>query len=136
MNSDDFEKHLRRQPLRQIPAQWRDEILQRAAASVPSTPDPRPSLLSTIFWPNPKAWAALAAVWVGIFALHFTSRDSVPQMAKASSPHTQQIVMNLKEQQQILAELMGATAEPSEMDRPKHSAPQPHSERRRATAMA
>ena len=146
MNSDDFEKHLQRQPLRQVPQDWRAEILRSAAASSPSTPDPllrrstaktdRPSFLSTIFWPNPKAWAGLAAVWVAIFVLRFTSRDNVPHMAKTSSPRAQQIVMNLKEQQQILAELIGATAGPSEMDRPKRFVPQPHSELHCGTSMA
>jgi hypothetical protein len=141
MNDSDFEKHLQRQSMRQIPQEWRAEILQNATALAPlsrrsAVKTDRPSFLSTILWPNPKAWAALATVWIAIFALHFDSRDNVPQMAGAFSPHTQQIVMNLKEEQQILAELIGPSGATPEIDRPKRVAPQPHSERRRATAMA
>jgi len=77
MKPDDFEKRLQSQPLRQIPTEWRQELLQVAKQSVPSPADPRASLLSTIIsqlstplWFNPKAWGALAAVWIAIFALH------------------------------------------------------------------
>ena len=137
MNSDDFEKRLQRQPLRPIPQEWRANILQQATAgSRPSTPDPRPSFLSALLWPRPSAWAGLAVVWVLIFALRFASQDTAPKMAKATPSSSQAIAVNLKEQQQILAELMGTGTTTPEIDKPKRFVPQPHSELRRPTAMA
>jgi hypothetical protein len=137
MNSDDFEKHLQHQPLRPIPKEWRAEILRQATAgSRPPVLDRRPSFLSALFWPHPKAWAGLAAVWVLIFALRFASQDKLPKMAQSSSLASQEIVVSLKEQQQILAELMGTNGAAPEMDRPKRFVPQPHSELRTPTAMA
>jgi len=140
MNPDEFEKRLQRQPLRQIPGEWRQEILKGATSIRHSSPVTRHSFLttlnhqlSTIFWPNPKAWAGLAAVWVVIFALHFGARDSAPILATVSSPS--ETVAALKDQQKILAELIG-TAEPRELEKPRRLPAQPHSERRTLTSMA
>src|ERR1041385_8337991 len=92
MNSDDFEKRLQRQPLRELPQDWREKILQEAESARHSSSVIRHSFLSTInsglstlLWPNPKAWAGLAAVWVLIFALHRHVGDGSP-MAAAVSP--------------------------------------------------
>ena len=135
MNDSDFEKHLQRQPLRQIPGEWRAEILQKATASAPSTLDPRPSLLSALLWPNPKAWAALAAVWIAIFAFHFSTQQNSPQMAKKLGPPSSEIIARLKDQQQVLAELIGA-GESHNAETSKRFSPQPHSERRQRISMA
>jgi hypothetical protein len=139
MNSDDFEKHLQRQPLRPIPAQWRAEILQQATAA--STRNPKPetqnrSFLSALLWPHPKAWAGLATVWILIVTLRFASQDKLSNTAQATPSSSQAIAVNLKEQQQILAELMETSGAAPEIDRPKPFVPQPHSERRTPTAMA
>ena len=97
MNPDDFEKHLQRQPLRQVPGEWREEILSAARqASLPQHAPrtthhapPSPSLLSTLhpqlstlLWPHPAAWAGLAAVWLVILGLNLTTRDASPRLAK------------------------------------------------------
>lgn len=139
MNDSEFEKHLQRQPLRPIPHEWRTEILQQAtsADSRRLTHDRRPSFLSALLWPHPKAWAGLAAVWVLIYALRFASQDNLPKMAQASPSSPQEMVVKLKEQQQILAELIASSSSQThDMDRPKPFIPQPHSERRTASSMA
>lgn len=144
MNPNDFEKHLQRQPLRPIPPEWRAEILQQATTAGNSSFVIRHSFLSTInhqlstiLWLRPKAWAGLAAVWVLIFALRFSSRDNLPKMAQSSPAASQQMMVNLREQQQILAELIGTSSgQTHDVDRPKPFAPQPHSERRTATTKA
>jgi|SwirhisoilCB3_FD_contig_91_304038_length_2691_multi_3_in_0_out_0_3 hypothetical protein len=142
MNSDDFEKRLQSQPLRQIPNGWREQILTSATSSRPSTLDPRPSLLSTIhhqlstlLWPNPKAWIGLAAVWVLIFAIRFESHTHAPVLATVSTPSGREIAITLKDEQKILVELM-ENNQPHEADRPRQLPSQPHSELREPFSIA
>lgn len=61
---DEFEQKLQRQPLRRIPADWREEILRegRRAAVLEIGPAdtaalPKWSWPTTLLWPHPKAWA-------------------------------------------------------------------------------
>ena len=115
---NDFEQRLQRQPLRQIPAEWRAEILGGGAASHSRQRRASPSRfwlstlnsqLSTFFWPHPKAWAGLAAVWILIFAVNFSMRDKSPVVAEKAAPPSPEVIVELKQQQRMLAELIGAT---------------------------
>jgi hypothetical protein len=132
MKPDDFEKRLQREPLRKIPPGWREEILRTATPVRRTSPDARHSWLTTLLWPNPKAWAGLAAVWVMIFALQFSARENSRTVAMASAPQPA-TVASWKDQQQILVELMG-NGQPNDADRPRHLRPQPRSERHSAAA--
>jgi hypothetical protein len=134
MNTDDFEKRLQHQPLRHIPDAWRSEILRNAPAAHSSFVI-RHSLLSSILWPHPKAWAALGCVWILIFALHGASRGSSPMLAEVPAPKSANVIMTLKDREQTLVELIGANPA-SDVDQPRKLNPQPRSERRAATAMA
>ncbi|MHA3771378.1 hypothetical protein ACXR0O_07565 [Verrucomicrobiota bacterium sgz303538] len=71
-----FERKLQSRPFREIPAGWRAQILQQ--------PPPAQSLERSGWcewlWPSPIAWAALAAIWIGVFALG--------KMAPVSAPPT------------------------------------------------
>ena len=138
MKPDDFEQKLQRQSLRQIPAEWREEILREAdtvTGSRPSTLDFRPAgflstlnrQLSTVLWPHPRAWAGLAAVWALILAVDFSLRDPSPTLAEKAAPPSPEAVAELKQQRQMLAELIGAR-EASDAVAPKFM-PLPHSER-------
>jgi hypothetical protein len=140
MNTDDLEQRLQRQPLRPVPAKWREEILTAAQTVEPSrhlSPATRHAWLSTlnhqlstVLWPHPKAWAGLAAVWVVILAVNFATRDPLPvREARNATPPSPQLREMLKEQEQLLAELVGPI-ERLAADRPKPVAPQPHSQRR------
>lgn len=142
MNSDDFEKRLQRVPLRQVPPDWREKILQEAGSSTHSSFVIRHSFLSTInsqlstlLWPNPKAWAGLAAVWILIFALQVASRGGSPMLATVPASRSSGLLMTLKDQQQTLVELMGSNP-PGDAEQPRHSGPKPRSERRNATMVA
>jgi hypothetical protein len=142
MNSDDFEKRLQRLPLREIPAEWREEILQGAETPRHSAFVIRHSFLatlssklSTLLWPHPKAWAGLAAAWVLIVAAHFAFNDSSTQVAKKAEPPSPEVLVILQQQQRLLAELVGPTM-PREADRPKRNTAQPRSERRMETLTA
>jgi hypothetical protein len=135
MSTDDFEKTLRRQPLRQIPEEWRAGILRGANASRPSTPDRRPSLLASLLWPNPKAWAALAAVWVAIIGVQLASGDSTSKVEKKAEAPSTQTLLVLRQQRELLAQLIGRSPS-SDVDRPKHILQSPRSEGRMETSLA
>jgi hypothetical protein len=147
MKPDDFERRLQRQPLRQVPAAWRGEILQaaRVAASQGPTPDAsarrsmaegaRPSWLSTLFWPNPKAWGALAAVWVMIFATNLWLRDKPASVAQTLAPPPQEVIVALEQQRRLFAELIGQSSAPDAVPQ-NPFLPRPRSERRNELLMA
>jgi hypothetical protein len=126
--NDDFEQHLRRQPVKQIPAEWRKQILAA----------PRPAPIARRHWffsgltfqlPAPMIrWAALAAVWVVIFGLNHAGRDAAPEMAAASASPSPQIIVALREQKKVLAELIGPAAL-SDAEKPKPFLPRPHSQK-------
>ena len=132
MKPDDFESRLQRQPLRQIPHEWRAEVL--AAALSASRPAPRASLLATfnqqlaaIFWPHPRAWAGLAAVWVFIFLLNVSMRDTTPRLAEKSTPPSPEVIVELRKQQKLFAELVGPREE-RDADRSKTYKSHPRTE--------
>jgi len=132
---NNFEQKLQRQALRQIPAEWREEILREGRrAAVPEIGDadtaslPNRSWLSNIFWPHPKAWAGLSAIWVFIFVLNFSIHDKAPVVAEKTSPPSPEVVAELKQQRLMLAELIGST-ETRVTDRQKSYLPRPRSER-------
>jgi hypothetical protein len=142
MNPDDFEKRLQRLPLREIPPEWREKILQGAETPRHSSSVIRHSFLSTInsklstvLWPHPKAWAGLAALWLVIAAADFASSDSPTQIAQKPAQPSAETLVLVQQQQRLLAELIGP-ALPKDADRPKHNAAQPRSERRMETRYA
>jgi hypothetical protein len=118
---ENFEQRLSRQLLRQVPPEWRAEILA-AARDAQTTCHPSPvtrhnwlatfnQQLSTLFWPHPKAWAGLAAVWIFIFAVNFSMRDSSPRLAEKSAPPSPEVIVELRQQQRLFAELIGPREE-------------------------
>ena len=83
--------------------------------------------LSNLLWPHPKAWAGLAAVWILIFAVDFSMRDKTPVVAEKSAPPSPEVIVELKQQQRMLAELIGSS-QARDAEPPKFL-PQPRSER-------
>jgi hypothetical protein len=143
MNSEDFEKQLKRQPVRPVPGDWRAEILRAANASIPApkTPRPTPSLLSTInsqlsalLWPHPRAWAGLAAVWVVIFAFHHLSMDQ-PDIMAAMPPPSPQMIRIAREERRMLVQTIESYEE-SPAEPPKPFVPRPRGELRAFVSMA
>jgi hypothetical protein len=145
MKPDDFEQKLRRQSLKEIPAEWREEILAVmatdanrrqeisreftfAATSFRKLLSTLNAQLSTLLWPHPKAWAGLAAIWILILAVDFSMRDQSPVLAEKSTPPSPEVMVELQQQQRMLAELIGLR-DTSDADRSKPLVPQPRSER-------
>ncbi|HEX9047341.1 MAG TPA: hypothetical protein VF988_09970 [Verrucomicrobiae bacterium] len=83
--------------------------------------------LSALLWPHPKAWAALAAVWICIFCLNLSMREAKPAGASKSLAATPVAVAELRQQQKMFADLVGAT-EPRAADRRPLFSPKPRSE--------
>ena len=135
---NEFEKKLEQQAQRQIPAGWREEILAAARTAQAAPAAAREgdrsllatlrSQLSALLWPHPKAWAGLAAVWVGIVALNFSTRENAPQMVGKSTPISPEMVVELQKQQKLYAELINV-GEAHVADRPKGLPGRPRTQR-------
>ena len=135
---DQLEQRLRHQPVKSIPSAWREEIIAAAESARGSHCSPRTtplSLFSTLkqqlaalFYPHPKAWAGLAAVWVVIITLQIVSRDRTQVIAQQMPPPSPEVLMVLRQQRLLLAELV-ERPELRAAVRPKSAPPQPRSER-------
>jgi hypothetical protein len=135
-NTEQFEQRLKRRPLRQAPAEWREGILAAAAETQPvklrgvahrSFVSMFYERLASVLWPHPVAWGGLAAVWILIFAVHFSIRDDEPALAEKVVPQSPEVIAQLQQQHRLLAELLGPNDLP-EADRPKIFVPKPRSE--------
>jgi hypothetical protein len=145
MNPEDFEKQLKRQPVRPVPVEWRAEILAAANVASVASPAPRPtaslistlnSRLSALLWPCPQAWAGLAAVWLVIFAVNYSMQDNSGIVASKSPPSTSpEAIMVLQEQRKLLANLM-APYDESPAEPPKPFIPRPRGELSSPVGMA
>jgi len=83
-----------------------------------------------LIWPCRRTWAGLAAVWVVILAVNFAARDPLPvREAHNATPVSRNMFLALKEQKRLLAELT-SPAPLRPVEKPKRTAPQPHSQRR------
>ena len=134
MSTDDFERKLSRQELRSIPPEWRADILQAAAAARGPAPGAvrTPGFLCALFWPSPKAWAGLAALWIVILGFHFATPGEPLVVVKKGAPSLPQLQLAFREQDRLLAELNGST-EPRDADRPNPPWPRPSTLGRPAT---
>ena len=143
MNPDDFESRLVRQPLRAPPDRWREEILRSAEAAS----GPQPSTFNSqpvpwwreLLWPCPQAWAAIAAVWVVIGALHLMTFSSTEgTVARRDVTPSAAHYASLREQQRLFSELLDAPTHqppPRPTERSKVTLPRPRSERLKTEAM-
>ena len=132
---DQFEQRLSRQPLRPVPPGWREEIL--AVASRESKVESRVTKdfwassvvgrLSSVFWPHPVAWAGLAAIWVFILAVAFSTHDRTSLVEQRAPSPPAEVIVEMRQQQRLLAELLGPR-ESRDADRQKNFVPKPRSE--------
>ena len=119
MNFDEFESKLRGQPCREIPPEWRREILGPLR---PKT-EPPVSWWRQLLWPHPAAWAGLAAAWVAIVALNLAGAPEPASRQVTSKPSPDRLVA-YHERQRLWAELaLDFSPQPRKpqpaMDRPR-----------------
>lgn len=134
-----FEQRLKRLPLGQVPGEWRKEILSAAGetaaiprAGVVSGDSFLSNLnrrLTSILWPHPVAWGAMAAIWVLILAVNFSIRDEAPVVAEKDATPSPEMLAELRAQRRLYAELIGAyDSNSSDADRQRRFVPKPRSE--------
>ena len=133
MNPDELEQRIARQTIRSIPVEWRKEILAAAQAPSPAAQASRPTpsffstvnaRLSALLWPCPQAWAGLAAVWIVILAVNFSSEEKPATMARNSLPASPDAIIVWREQQRMFAKLIEPWDEPI-AEPPKRFVPKP-----------
>ena len=144
MKSDDFEQKLQRQPLREIPAAWREDILRTAAQVSPSAVSrvskaadrdtTSGDIASTLreflaevvrelVWRPRRVWTGFAVIWLIIISINLA--DSGPSAGSGRNTYT--MVMAWQRQQRLMAELMAST-DARDADRPKPPRTGPRSE--------
>lgn len=108
---NDFERLLQSQKVRQIPSEWRVEILG-AALSRKAQESQQPPWWLAWLWPSPVAWAAVACAWGLIIGLNMASSPSRSSRAVVEVLPPVRIEMALLQQRQFLHELFHTGEEP------------------------
>jgi len=132
MKPDDFENRLEQQPLRQVPAEWRADILAAAQARRPEfkTCSEETAGWRWLFARFPVAWGSLAMLWAALIAVNLLL--FAPEHRTGEPPvlavHAESLaIWNLQR-----AELSLLNDEPAETTEPRSvNPPRPRSERRR-----
>jgi len=132
MTPHDFEQQLKRQTLRPPPEEWRKEILQAArdaarqevSVSAPIAPRaPGWREWRAWLWPNPQAWAGLAAAWMLILGLLATGQPRSFQLAGSIAPGQVSTNGSLLAQRRELVRLLDGSPEPEAPPKTQRTGP-------------
>jgi hypothetical protein len=142
-NEDQFEQRLRRQPLRQVPPAWREEILaaaeaNRRNATTQSVSEDQAALFAgwrLLFARLPVAWAALAALWVALIGANLMMPSPIVSVAVQTPPSARMESLAALDFGSADFEALGKQLSPAPATSPATETPtaprRPHSERRR-----
>src|SRR5581483_6401570 len=136
MNTDDFEKKLQRQPMREIPGDWREAILQNARANAPAAPARQAPLFvragatlwRELFWPCRHVWSGLAAAWLVVVLVNARPGDASPLPTTMATATPAEKIRLFEEQRRVLVELTGPLELPP-VESSQRPRPRPHSQR-------
>ena len=78
-----------------------------------------------LIFPCRRTWAALAAVWVLIFIFNFSQRDKAELAARKLPPPSPEAIMAWRQQEKLLAELIGPPGTTGDAERRKIFLPKP-----------
>jgi hypothetical protein len=106
-----------------------DDIRAKLVAQIGQPAAPKNGMWREWLWPCPQAWAGLAAAWLIILGMHLATGNTLPRVAAAPHALSRQELLELRQQQQMLANLISPN--PNGEPEPPKRLPQPRSERRR-----
>jgi hypothetical protein len=90
--------------------------------------------LRELVWPCRRTWATLAAVWVALFIFNVSQRDKAELAARKLPPPSPEAIMAWRQQERLLAELIGPSA-PGAAEQRKIFLPKPRTENTEAVAV-
>ena len=86
-----------------------------------------------LIWRPRWIWSGLAAVWLLILAMNLHLHADAPRFAGKSSPNTAEVILTLREQERVVAELTGRS-DSAAVIAPKRQESRPRSEVLRTSA--
>ena len=87
-----------------------------------------------LIFPCRRTWAALAAVWIALFIFNVSQRDKAELAARKLPPPSPEAIMAWRQQERLLAELIGPSA-PGDVEQRKIFLPKPRTENTEAVAV-
>jgi len=86
------------------------------------------------FWrelilPSRRVWTALATVWILLFVINLSQRDTVSSVT-GKPVQSAPVMMSLQMQQHLMNELLADRAASPDTDRPRNGKPGPRTEKR------
>jgi hypothetical protein len=87
-----------------------------------------------LIWPCRRTWAGLAAVWMALFIFNVSQRDPSELAARKLPPPSPEAIMAWRQQEKLLAELIGPSA-PSDAEQRKIFLPKPRTENTETVAV-
>ena len=92
-------------------------------------------LWGELIWPCRRTWTALAAVWVLIFVFNVSQRDKSELAARKLPPPSPEAIMAWRQQEKLLAELIGSPGTAGDAERQKIFLPKPRTENAETAAV-
>ena len=122
--NEDLEQRLSRQSFRSIPDDWKQQILTGAeqafpVAEQPSVPRSPWRWVHDLLWPSPIAWAALAAVWIGIGVMNQQALQLAEDSGANSHPVTREMMIVFHEQSRWIQSMLEEEQWSGPWDRPR-----------------
>lgn len=112
MNRNDFETQLRRLQPKQPPEDLKRSVLRAARLELPSTETSSQNTflawLHGVLWPNPTAWATLAAIWVLGLLVAASNVEPLGSAKLATAPSKAELKL-AQEQKAIIYNELGIT---------------------------
>jgi hypothetical protein len=91
-------------------------------------------LFQELVWPCRRTWAALAVVWMALFIFNVSQQDKSELAARKLPPPSPEAIMAWRQQERLLAELIGPSA-PGDAEQRKTFLPKPRTEIAEAVAV-
>jgi hypothetical protein len=80
-----------------------------------------------LIWPSRRVWSGLATVWVLLFLINVSQRDSSPRVMAKSAP-TAEAMSTFRDQQKLLNELFADRSLPVDAEPRRIFSPKPRTE--------